>query len=144
MGQIRTDGTLFGYVNGSLNKGYWLGAGARVYPLRLGVGNTHSKQLPKLYAHTVAFALASDHVLTNVQLKHVAQRAFKQDSVDYWLHHASERIDWDAAEPEERLSQQLVPSISCIMGVCVNTGGHRCGNGDLAEQHAALHAQERA
>ena len=84
------------------HKGCWLGAGARVYPLRLGGGNSPPRHAPRLYAHAAAFALASDHVLTNVQLKHVAQRAFKKDSVDYWLHHASERIDWDAADPEER------------------------------------------
>ena len=107
------------FVHGLLIKGHWLGAGARAYPLRFGAGNTHSRQLPRLYAHTVAFALASDHVLTNVQLQHVEQRTFKKDSVDYWLHHASERIDWEAAEPEEWLFQQSVISRLCIMGVRV-------------------------
>ncbi len=79
-----------------------MGLDARFYPVRLGTGTQISKQVPRLFNHTVAYASASSHLIANVHLEPSATRELKVDSVDYWLQYAHDRIEFEAQEAEDR------------------------------------------
>ncbi len=90
---------------------HWLGAEARLIPLRLGGPDAHSSHVPKFLAQAVAYARASEHRLTNATTEKAPKRVLKPESVDYWLRYAHRRIDWDAEDAEDTSFVPRAPRI---------------------------------